>query len=167
MRVVSRLASTDEAMAFVRAHGVVLASAKGVAPRLTEFIAGEPIEGNWWTHPQSRQIYAILEAVAASREILVCRLLDGKITLVHQRLWPSLVKLAKHFSPERLAQVRNEHTASGRHVSHEIPFRQWLPADVAEQAMTITNEAARAEFGAWLPNSKPGVGRGRTERARP
>jgi hypothetical protein len=31
-----------EALAFVEAHGVVLVSAKGPVPRLTEAIAGEP-----------------------------------------------------------------------------------------------------------------------------
>src|SRR3989442_168988 len=34
--------TTTEAMAFVREHGVVLASARGAVPRLTEVIVGEP-----------------------------------------------------------------------------------------------------------------------------
>jgi hypothetical protein len=33
--------NADAAMAFVRRHGIVLVSAKGSAPRLTEAIAGE------------------------------------------------------------------------------------------------------------------------------
>jgi len=35
--------TATEAIAFVRQHGVVLVSAKGGVPRLTEAIAGEPI----------------------------------------------------------------------------------------------------------------------------
>jgi hypothetical protein len=100
--------TADEAIAFVRECGVVLASGKGPVPRLTEAIVNGPIKGSWWGHPKSHQIYAILQAVADSRDILVCRLVDGKVTFVHRRLWPALVRLAKRFPPDRIAQcVRN------------------------------------------------------------
>ena len=151
----SKCATTEEALAFVREHGVVLASAKGPAPRLTEAIVGEPIKGSWWAHPQSHRIYAILEAVTASPQVLVCRLINGKITLVHRRLWPSLVRLAKRFAPEQLAEVREEHTPSGRHASREVPFPQWVPLDVAAQARTIDEQEALAVFGAWVSPSRP------------
>jgi hypothetical protein len=146
----SRLVTEVEALAFVRKHGVVLASAKGTAPCLTEAIAGEPICGSWWSHPQSRRIYAILQAVSGSEHVLVCRLINGKITLVHRRLWPALVTLAARFTPGQLAQVWDEHTASGRHVNHELAFPQWVPADVAEQARTMSESEALAVFGVWV-----------------
>jgi hypothetical protein len=43
------------ALAFVRDHGVVLASARGPVPTLTHAIAGEAIRGSWWGHPQGKQ----------------------------------------------------------------------------------------------------------------
>ena len=43
----TKCTTAEEALAFVRRHGVVLASAKGTAPRLTEAIVGEPIKGNY------------------------------------------------------------------------------------------------------------------------
>lgn len=147
--------TAEEALAFVQEHGVVLASAKGPAPRLTEAIIGEPIKGSWWRHSQSRHIYAILQAVTESEEVLVCRLINGKITLVHRRLWPSLVRLAERFAPEQLAQVRDEHTPSGRHVSREVLFPQWVPPDVTEQAKTIGEKDALLVFDAWLSPSSP------------
>ena len=148
------IVTPEEALAFVREHGVVLASAKGSAPRLTEAIIGVPIKGSWWAHPKSRQIYAVLSAVTESDQVLVCRLIGGKVTLVHRRLWPSLVRLAERFAPEQLAQVREEHTPSGRHVSHEVPYPRWVPPKVAEQARTIAEKDALAAFGAWLAPSK-------------
>ena len=148
----SACANAGEALAFVREHGVVLASARGPAPRLTEAIIGEPIQGSWWSHPQSRRIYAILQAVSGSEQVLVCRLIDGKITLVHKRLWPALIVLAERFTPGQLAQVRDEHTASGRHVNHELAFPQWVPSDVADQARTMSEAEALAVFGDWVPD---------------
>jgi hypothetical protein len=148
------ITSARQALAFVRKHGVVLASAKGSAPRLTEAIAGKPIQGSWWAHPQGRRIFAVLSAVSESKNVLVCRLIDGKITLVHRRLWPALVRLSKHFRPEQLAQVREEHTPSGRHISRAVAFPRWVPAEIAKQAKTIDEPEALSAFGAWLPRAK-------------
>jgi len=147
-------ATAEEALAFVRQHGVVLASAKGTALRLTEAIVGESINGSWWAHPKSHRIYAILGAVSESDQVLVCRLIEGRITFVHRRLWPSLVRLAKRLAPEQLAQVREEHAPSGRHVSRFVPFPLWVPPEVSTQAEAIDEQQALAVFGAWLPLAK-------------
>ncbi len=144
-----------EALAFVEKHGVVLVSAKGPLPRLTDAIAGEPIKGSWWGHPKGRQIFAILEAVTESEDVLVCRLIKGKITLVHRRLWPALVRLAKRFPPDQIAKVRQEHTASGRHVNKEVPFPRWVPAQVKRQAKSISKDEAIAALGEWALAPSP------------
>lgn len=153
--IMSKCATASEALAFVREYGVVLVSARGSAPRLTEAIVGAAIGGSWWAHPESRHIYAILQAVTSSGQVLVCRLIKGKITLVHRRLWPALARLADRFAPERLAQVTQEHTASGSHVNREVPFRQWVPPDVLELAKTVGEKDALAAFGSWLAPARP------------
>ncbi len=150
----SGFATLPEAVAFVREHGVVLVSARGPAPRLTEAILGEPIRGSWWAHPRGHALFSLLSAVTESEDILVCRLLGGKVTLVHRRFWPALVRLAALFSPSQLARVREEHTASGRHVRREEPFPQWVPTEVEEQARGLSEPDALAIFGAWVGSSK-------------
>jgi hypothetical protein len=142
-------------MAFVRKRGVVLVSAKGSEPSLVEVILGQPFKGSWWALPEGRHIYATLGAVTQSDEVLVCRLVGGKLTLVHRRLWPSLSRLAGRFAPEQIAQVREEHTASGRHASHAVPFPDWVPATVLAEAGALSEQEALAAFGAWLP--RPGA----------
>lgn len=136
--------NADAAMAFVRRHGIVLVSAKGPAPRLTEVIAGEAIKGSWWGHRKSHEIFAILQKLADSPDILVCRFIAGRVTFVHRRLWPAIVKLGSHFHPDQLAQVRQEHTASGRHVNHLTAYPAWVPAEVLEQAERLTTHDAEA-----------------------
>jgi hypothetical protein len=142
-----------EALTFVREHGVVLVSAKGPVPRLTEAITGEPIKGSWWGHAKSHRIFAILEVVTESEEVLVCRLVRGKITLVHRRLWPALVRLSSRFPPDRISKVRQEHTSSGRHVNKEVPFPRWVPVAVLKQAKSIGEEEAIAALGQWARRS--------------
>jgi hypothetical protein len=140
----------DDALAFVKEHGVVLVSAKGSAPSLVEAIAGRPIKGSWWADPDARRIYAVLGVVTESEEVLVCRLVNGKLTLVHRRLWPALLRLAGRFPAGRLARVRQEHTARGHHINRETAFPQWLPAGVAEEAGTLAEEDALGVLGPWL-----------------
>lgn len=135
------------ALEYVREHGVVLASAKGDVPRLIEAILGEPIHGNWWSHPKGSLVYNVLAEVSESTEVLVCRLIGGKVTLVHRRLWSSLFRIAGHFDSARLAQVTDEHTPSGRHVTREIAFPQWVPAEVRAAAARLTEQEAFAALG--------------------
>jgi hypothetical protein len=135
------------ALAFVREHGVVLASARGPVPTLTHAIAGEAIRGSWWGHPQGKQIFAVLETVSHDPDILVCRLVDKKVTLVHRRLWPALAAAAPAFDAALLARVRQEHSARGHHENTETPFPGWLPASVMEEAKSIGLDAALAALG--------------------
>lgn len=138
-----------QALAFVEQHGVVLVSARGKAPALTEAIAGAPIQGSWWGHPQGKHIFAVLGEVHEHDDILVCRLLSGKLTLVHRRLWHAVAVLAQsgELAPAAAARVRQVHSASGKHVNEETPFPQWLPPEVATAAAALDPERARAALG--------------------
>ena len=140
--------TAEDAIAFVREHGVVLASGKGPVPRLSEVIAGGPIKGSWWAHPKSHQIFAIFRRLAESPEILVCRVVDGKITFVHRRLWAALVRLAQDFEPERLAQVHQDHTRGGYHIKRDVPFPQWVPPEVIDEARRLSEQQAREALAA-------------------
>jgi len=139
--------TVSEAIAFIEIHGIVLASAKGPVANLADVIAGEPIKGSWWAHAEGKQIFAVLQAVADSDQVLVCRLLNGKITFIHRRLWPALVRVADRFPVQHLAQVKEQHTASGRHLTQEKPFPEWVPAAIAKQATKLTEADALATLG--------------------
>jgi hypothetical protein len=145
----SAVISVDAALSFIREQGVVLVSAKGPAPRLTELVAGEPIRGSWWAHPKSHQIFEVLQAVSQSRDVLTCRLINGKLTLLHRRLWPALVRAADLFSAYQLAQVRQQHTLSGHHMNSEVAFPTWVPHDVLEAGRRLDAQQARAVLGQW------------------
>jgi len=134
----------DQAMAFIREHGIVLSAARGPVPRMAEVIAGEPIKGSWWSHSMGRQIFAIFQQLEDSPDILVCRLIGGKVTFIHRRLWPALVRLADRFEPAQLAQVHQEHTAKGHHEAHEVPYPQWVPVEVLDEAKRLSEAQALA-----------------------
>ena len=139
-----------QALAFIQKHGIVLEAAHGPVPSLAELIAGAPIQGSWWSHPKGREIFAVTRAIRDSDDVLVCRLVHGKVTFVHRRSWPALVRAASRLPLDRLSRVREVHTRSGRHVIKELRFPDWVPSSVRKAARSLSEEAAVAELSAWI-----------------
>jgi len=133
----------------VREHGVVLASARGPVPNVAEAVAGGRIPGSWWSHPRGREIFRVLGAISRSPDVLVCRLIGGKLTYVHRRLWPALARLAPSLPKSRVSRVEEVHTVRGHHETREIPFPEWVPAKVIASASLLTEEEARTALGSW------------------
>jgi hypothetical protein len=146
------------ALAFVESHGIVLQAARGPVPSLAEAVAGAPIRGSWWGHPMAQEIFRAAETVVESEDVLVCKLVEGKVTYVHRRLWPALVRLASHLGKARLAKVWSEHTASGAHMAHRLPFPKWVPPEVARAAEGLSVAEAEKQLGplARLFEARPG-----------
>ena len=141
----------DDAIALIRGQGVVLEAAAGSVPSLVEAIVGTPIRGSWWSHPRGKEIFQVTRAVRSSQQILVCRLVSGKVTFVHRKLWPALVRSAGRFPLAHLARLSEEHTSSGRHVVKTIPFPAWVPASVSAQAGKLTEHAALGILRSCIP----------------
>jgi hypothetical protein len=130
--------TAKQGLAFVKRHGIVLQAARGPVPSLAEAVAGGPIRGSWWGHPKGHEIFRAAEAVSDNPDVLVCKLVDGKVTYVHRRLWPALVRLSSRFPKAGLAKSWNEHTPTGVHRSHRVPFPRWVPAEVRRQAAKLS-----------------------------
>jgi len=137
-----------QGLAYVKRHGIVLQAARGPVPSLAEAIAGGPIRGSWWGHAKGAEIYRVADAISESDDVLVCRLVEEKVTFVHRRLWPALVKLAARFPKGRLAKIWEEHTATGAHRSRSLAFPRWVPEDVLRGAETLSLTDAETLIGA-------------------
>lgn len=142
------------ALAFVRETGVVLVSARGPVPTLTETIVGTSIRGSWWGHPDGKKIYSILQTVTASDDVLVCRLVNGKVTLVHRRVWPALVRLSDRFPAKHTARLVDVHTPTGRHRTLATLLREWVPQEITRQAEHLSVEQALRTLGPWAAASQ-------------
>jgi len=139
--------TSKAALAFVRRHGIVLESARGPVPNLAEAAAGTPIRGSWWGHAKGHEIFWLTRAVRDSKDVLVCRFVGGKITYVHRRVWPAVVRLARAFARADLGALHEVHTPQGYHKLRVVPFPRWVPAEVKRQARRLTEAEARAALG--------------------
>jgi hypothetical protein len=147
------IVTSNNAIDFVRSHGIVLESARGPVAILAEAVAGERIQGGWWGHPKGHDIFAAVRAVRDSPDVLVCRLLGGKVTYIHRRLWAAVVRLADKLDKDLLVAIREEHTASGSHRVVGTPFDEWVPREEREVANRLTEEEALSQLGEELVKS--------------
>jgi hypothetical protein len=139
-----------QALRFVEREGAVMETARGPLACLLEELTGAPIRGSWWAHPRAGELHAVTRVVRACPEVLVCRLAGGKVTLIHRRLWPALVRLAHELPRERLAAVREVHTSRGHHEVRLTPFPRWVPREVARAATGLRRAEAAAALRALL-----------------
>jgi len=139
-------------LSFVEQHGVVLASARGPVPCVAEAVAGQPIIGSWWAHPKGKAIFAALSELDDSVDVRCFKLVDGKVTFVHRRVWPALARLASGgvIAVNRVASIQQEHMPTGEHRNLVTPFPDWVPDDVALAATALSLDDARAQLGAWI-----------------
>jgi len=144
-----------QAIVFVKANGVVLESGRGPIPNLAEEIAGAPIRGSYWAHPKANDIFLCSRAIRKSVDVLVCRLVGRKVTYVHRRLWPALVRLAERFDADQLAAIQEVHTLSGKHEVHTTAYPDWLTDDVRHASLELTEMEAAALLPTVAESSPP------------
>lgn len=135
-----------DAVAAVRRHGILLQSAPGPVPNLASLVAGEPVEGSWWGHPRSHEIFRAISRARDSSVVVATHLVGGKITLIHRRLWPAIVRLSNRFDAGALDAVHEEHTQSGAHRTTLTPFPDWVPEDVRDAARALSGNDALAQL---------------------
>lgn len=133
-----------DALAFVEKRGIVLESARGPVPSLAETIAGGPLRRSYWGHPKGQTIFACSRAIRSSKDVLTCRLIEGKVTYVHRRLWPALVRLSDNFRAAWLAAIKETHTATGKHRIDTVPFTRWVSSEQRRKAAKLSAEQAIA-----------------------
>ena len=126
----------------LEAQGVLLESAKGPIPNVAELVAGEAIKGSWWGHPAGHEIFEAINGLADSPDVARMRLVNNKVTLVHRRLWPALLRLADRFGTTALLVVTQEHTPSGAHRATSSPLHDWVSSEVLDAAARLSEAEA-------------------------
>lgn len=82
----------------LREHGLLLESDSTLLS-VSRLILGRSIKGSWWGHPQGRAIWLITERLADHPDVMILKLVAGKVTYVHRRLWPAAYTVAESHEP--------------------------------------------------------------------
>jgi hypothetical protein len=76
----------------LKAHGILLTTDPKL-PSVCAMLAGEPVRGSWWAHPESHAIFRVLTELAAHPDVQVAKLVSGKDTFIHRALWPAVLAI--------------------------------------------------------------------------
>lgn len=84
------LKTTERILRCLKERGILLEQDK-VLPNVVSLITGETLKSSWWSHRRSHEIFACLTDLADHPDVLFTKLVAGKVTLVHRRLWSALL----------------------------------------------------------------------------
>lgn len=94
----------DGALAAICELGVLLETDRAF-PSLVALAAGGPVKGTWWAHPLANEIYMLGQRLMDEHDVMFIRLVSGKMTYVHRRLWRPLYAIATARHPWQLADL--------------------------------------------------------------
>lgn len=57
-------------------------------PSVSGLITGGSVKGSWWSHPLAHTIFGVNEILEDHKDVLITKLISGKITFVHKSIWP-------------------------------------------------------------------------------
>jgi hypothetical protein len=122
-------------------YGILLESDHKL-PSIAGLIAGEPIHGSWWGHPKGRAIFRVTRLLAAHHDVLVTKLISGKVTYVYRKLWPAIFTIASSREPWQLHGLSRQAQSLLSQVDQEgILQTDKLPRVVKSKAIgVIVNE---------------------------
>lgn len=86
-------ASAQACLAYLAKHGLLM-KADARLPIVTTMVTGEPVKASWWAHPLAHTSFFALRDLADHPDVLLLKLVAGKDTFVHRRLWPEIAAVA-------------------------------------------------------------------------
>lgn len=84
-------------------RGLLLVSGTEV-PDVRRLVSKQASTGSWWADPSAHSIFAVNEMLEEHPDVLITRLVAGKVTFVHRSLWSRVFTVA---TAREQWQVRN------------------------------------------------------------
>jgi hypothetical protein len=82
----------------LRDEGVLMLSDPAL-PSVVNLVAGPSVKGSWWGHPKGHEVYSQVGLLEAEPDVLVTRLVSGKVTYLHRNLWLDFLSVATAREP--------------------------------------------------------------------
>lgn len=118
-------------------------------PSLVGLIVGKPLKGSWWSHPKGNDIYSTAEALGDHRDIASIKLISGKVTFVHRRLWPKIIVIGRSREPWQMDKLSREAKALLARVDKQSRVRaSGKSAKILQQRLLVASQEVHTESGA-------------------
>jgi hypothetical protein len=119
----------EAALALLARERVLTLVPAGRPVSLIVAIVGAPIAGSWWGHPAGKLIFRCATALEESPDVLVAKLVAGKVTFVHRPLFAPLYRVLT--DPARVAAATGSLSAAARRLFERVASQGELRLDRA------------------------------------
>lgn len=117
-------------------------------PSVATLVAGEPVRGSWWGHDAGSAIFHASEALDEHPDVACAKLVSGKVTFVHRRLWPLLVTIGRAREAWQLHDLDPEARALLETVDAEGTVRAaGKPASALQTRLLVAARQVHTESG--------------------
>jgi hypothetical protein len=117
-------------------------------PNVVAIVTGETLRGSWWAHPRCHEIFGCLNTIAADPDVVVTKLIQGKVTFVHRRLWKAVLSVALARDRWQTDGLSREALALLDHVEREGTLQASGPESAElEQRLLVHGDQIHTESG--------------------
>ena len=127
-------------------HGLLLLQDKN-ALDIVGIVAGEKLATSWWSHPKGQAIFACLQQLDDDADVLVSRLVAGKVTYIHRSLWPDFLAVARSGEPWQTRGLSAEAKTLLRAVGRSETRAVGKPARELQERLLVHAEEVHTEKG--------------------
>ena len=101
--------SAESALVFAKLeeHGLLLRIDADLL-NVCALVAGERVRGSWWSHPSAHAIFAVDGELADHPDVLMTKLISGKVTYVHRALWPQVIAVGRSREPWQMKDLSTD-----------------------------------------------------------
>lgn len=118
-------------------------------PSLAALVAGGPVKGSWWGHPAGKEIFRVAGELDDDRDVTVAKLVAGKVTFVHRRLFAALAAVGAERAGWQLAGLPAPAVALLRRVDEEGALQaSGPPAKELERRLLVASRQVHTAAGA-------------------
>lgn len=142
----------ESVLKHLKEHGLLLQTDQHL-PSVCALVAGAPVRGSWWAHPRSHDIFRVNCALAEHPDVLVTKLVSGKLTYVDRALWAAVVTAGRARETWQLESLSHEAgTLLGKVDRNMIEVdRKWgKAATELEKFLLVYSEQFHSESGAHV-----------------
>jgi hypothetical protein len=75
---------------------------------LVGLVVGGPVAGSWWGHSKGSEIFHAAGQLEDHPDIATTKLVSGKVTYVHRRIWPDIIAVGQSREPWQLQRLTGE-----------------------------------------------------------
>jgi hypothetical protein len=136
-------------------------------PSVTGLTVGDTGGRSWWAHPHAKQMYGLSCGLRDHPDVLLVKLISGKVTFIHRPLWPAIVAIGTAREPWQMEGLSKEAKAllkktdsSGKVEASGDPVRE-LEARLLVHAVSVHTERGFhmkevQSWAAWARSGKLG-----------